>query len=276
MRQSQMTPPAESADLKSCCANLYESDFVRMLLGESFHPGGQRLTARLGELLGLRAGVRVLDVASGRGESAIFLAKTFGCEVVGVDLGPQNVNQANSRAASAGVAHLASFVEGDAERLDFPDTSFDAVVCECAFCTFPDKRGAASEFARVLRPGSTVALSDLTRTGPLPADLEGLLSWIACIADARPVEEYASYLLAAGFAVTTVEPHDDALVEMARDIQTRLLSIEVMSKLKKLDLPDVDFEQAKQLARVASNAIRQGLLGYAVIVACLGGTNKCS
>lgn len=272
-----MTQPSESAELKGCCAAVYESEFARMLLGESFHPGGQRLTARLGEQLGLTPGVRVLDVASGKGESAIFLAKQFGCGVVGVDFGLQNVLEANSRATAAQMGHLVSFAQGDAERLDFENADFDAVVCECAFCTFPDKRAAAAEFVRVLRPGGQVAISDLTRSGPLPEDLKGLLAWIACIADARPIEEYSCYLEAAGFRVTTIERHDSALAEMARDIQGRLLGIELMVKLKKLNLPGADFEQAKHLARAAAKAIQQGLLGYTLIVARLPGKqNLCS
>jgi arsenite methyltransferase len=264
-----MTTPAESTGLKSCCAALYESDFARLLLGDSLHPGGQRLTARLGERLELRPGIRVLDVASGKGDSAIFLARQFGCQVVGVDFGPRNVREASSRATAANVAHLVSFVEGDAEHLDFPDADFDAVICECAFCTFPDKRAAASEFASVLRPGGGLALSDLTRSGPLPQDLEGLLAWIACIADARPVEEYAGYLTVAGFDGAWIEAHDDAVAEMARDVRTRLLGIELMVKLNKLDLPGADFEQAKQFAHAASKAIHQGLLGYSLLVARL-------
>jgi SAM-dependent methyltransferase len=265
-----MTAPAESGELKRCCAALYESDFARMLLGDSFHPGGLRLTARLGGQLGLRPGLCVLDVASGKGESAIFLAGQFGCHVVGVDFGPENVREANARAEAAQVAHLVSFVEGDAERLGFSDASFDAVICECAFCTFPDKRAGASEFARVLRPGGGVGLSDLTRSGPLPEDLDGLLAWIACIADARPVEEYASYLEAAGFGVTTIEPQNNALAEMARDVQGRLLGLELMARLNRVDLPGADFEQAKHFARAASKAIQQGLLGYSLIVARVG------
>ena len=265
-----MTAPTESSELKSCCAAVYQSDFARILLGDSFHPGGQRLTVRLGEQLALGPGARVLDVASGKGESALFLAGKFGCEVVGVEFGPQNVMEANARAEAAQCGQLVKFVEGDAEHLDFPDAGFDAVICECAFCTFPNKRAAASEFARVVRPGGRVGMSDLTRSGPLPQELEGLLAWIACIADARPVEEYAGYLEAAGFDVTAIEAHNEALAEMARDVQGRLLGIEIMVKLKKLDLPGTDFEQAKQLARAAAKAIQEGLLGYSLIVAQLG------
>ena len=49
----------DAAELKTCCAALYESDFARLLLGDSFHPGGLPLTARLGELLSLAPGQRV-------------------------------------------------------------------------------------------------------------------------------------------------------------------------------------------------------------------------
>jgi arsenite methyltransferase len=257
--------PSDPGHLKSCCAALYQSDFARMLLGESFHPGGLRLTRRLGELLNLRAGMRVLDVAGGKGDSAMFLARQFECEVVGVDFGSDNVKMANAHAAAMSTSHLVSFVEGDAERLDFEDTSFDAVICECAFCTFPDKKQAAAEFARVLRPGGRVGLSDLTRTGPLPDELEGLLAWVACIADARPVEEYARFLTAAGISGIHVEAHDAALLEMVRDIRGRLLAIELAGKLGKLDLEGIELEEAKSLARASLDAIRTKRLGYALI-----------
>lgn len=253
-------------EIKACCATLYESDFARMLLGDSFHPGGLRLTERLGEKLALGPGMKVLDVASGRGESAIFLAQRFGCEVTGVDLGSENVRQAEARADQAGVGHLVRFEQGDAELLGFPDALFDALVCECAFCTFPEKNRAAAEFARVLRPGGRVGLSDLTRLAELPEELQGLLAWVACIADARPVEEYAAYLEAEGIRNVEVEKHDEALVEMVRSIQGKLLGAELMSKLQRVPLEGIDFNKAKQLANAASNAVRARKLGYALVV----------
>jgi arsenite methyltransferase len=255
-----------NVDVKACCATLYESDFARTLLGDSFHPGGMRLTERVGEKLGLGSGAKVLDVASGKGETAMFLAQGFGCEVVGVDFGPENVRQAQARAEAAGVGHLVHFQQGDAEMLDFPDATFDAVLCECAFCTFPDKRQAAVEFARVLRPAGKVGLSDLTRLAELPEELRGLLAWVACIADARPVQEYAGYLEAAGIRNVEVETHDEALAEMVRNIQGKLLGAELMSKLQKVPLEGIDFANAKRLAVAAVEAVRAGKLGYALVV----------
>jgi ubiquinone/menaquinone biosynthesis C-methylase UbiE len=171
--------------VKQCCARLYESDFARILLGDSFHPGGTKLTERLGELLGLDAQPRVLDIGSGTGTSALFLAERFSCEVVGVDYGSHNVEHANVAATARGLDKRVSFRTGDAKQLPFPDASFDAVICECAFCTFPDKTAASREFARVLPSGGGIGLSDLTRGWILPEELNGLLAWIACIADAH-------------------------------------------------------------------------------------------
>jgi len=265
-----MTTKPDSATaktLKQCCAQLYESDLARILLGDSFHPGGLHLTERLGVLLKLTPDACVLDVASGTGSSAFFLAERFGCHVVGVDYSSQNVVEANELAASKGLASRLQFERGDAERLDFPDASFDAALCECAFCTFPDKSAAAREFARVLRPGGNVGLSDLTRSAALPQELDGLLAWIACIADAQSAESYAEYLRSADLDVQRVEYHDEALTEMVQQIRTKLLTAEVLVGLKKLALPNTDFASAKDLAQNALAAIQQGHLGYVVLTA---------
>jgi arsenite methyltransferase len=261
------TEPTATETMKSCCAQLYESDYAKLLLGDSFHPGGMALTERLGQILGLGPGKRLLDVASGKGTSLLHLAEKFGCEAVGIDYGGENVRDGNARAAEKGLSGRVSFVQGDAERLPFDDASFDAVICECAYCTFPDKSRAASEFSRVLRPGGRVGLSDLTRNGPLDSGLESLLAWIACIADAQPVNAYATFLQNAGFRADVIEPHDDALTDLVNQIRLKLMGAEIMVALKKIELPNVDFVKAKQMATDASESIRQGRLGYAIISA---------
>ncbi len=269
-----MTAPTQTtaaATLKACCANLYESDWTRLLLGDSFHPGGLALTERLGTLLDLGPHARVLDVASGKGTSAIHIAQRFGCEVVGVDFSARSVEDAIVASVNAGASDRVRFKHGDAESLPFAEAEFDALVCECSFCTFPDKHTAASEFARVLKPGGRVGLSDLARSGPLPKELDSLLAWVACLADAQPVDEYAAYLRRAGFTDIRVEPHNHALSELVNTIRSKLLGAELLVNLGKLHLPNADFEQAKALARAAANAVRADNLGYALIVAAKAG-----
>jgi len=251
--------------IKACCVALYESDWATLLLGDSYHPGRLQLTERLGTMLDLQPGHLVLDVASGLGTSAIYLAQCFGCQVVGVDFSGQIVEQANANAAEAGISQLVQFKQGDAERLPFEDGSFDALICECAFCTFPSKPQAANQFARVLRPGGRIGLSDLTRSAPLPPELDTLLAWVACIADAQPIKEYESILTEAGFSMDQVEIHDEALAELIHEIRGKLLAAELMANLKRLDLPEwIDFDEAGRLAKITAETVGQGKLGYAL------------
>ena len=255
----------EPAEIKMCCAVAYQSEWATWLLGESFHPGGVALTEHLGRTLGLTPNMRVLDVAAGKGTSAIYLAQTFSVAVVGIEYGSRSVEAATAAANAAGVGERVHFQQGDAERLPFDAEQFDAVICECAFCTFPDKTAAASEIARVLKPGGKVGLMDLTRKGETPEDLQGLLAWVACIADAQPLDVYETYLRAAGLTITLCEEHNTTLAQLVQDVRTRLLAAELLLKLKKLALPIADFDQAKALARAAADAVRTGQFGYALL-----------
>jgi ubiquinone/menaquinone biosynthesis C-methylase UbiE len=255
------------AATKSCCALAYESDIARWLMGESFHPGGLALTERLGGQLELNSGIRVLDVASGRGASALFLAERFGCRVAGIDLGATNVAAANAEARARGLDHLVTFELADAERLPFEDGAFDAVICECAFCLFPDKVAAAREMARVLRSGGAFGLTDLAREGELPPGLDGLMAWVACIADARPLDVYLETLLDAGFKTNLAERRDEALAEIVDRIRQKLFAAEILVGLGKLSWPGFDFRAANDLAHQARAAITQGSLGYALVTA---------
>jgi ubiquinone/menaquinone biosynthesis C-methylase UbiE len=256
-----------SQEIKACCAATYGSDWARLLVGDSMHPGGVELTKRLGHRLELSSGSRVLDVASGRGASAFALSRSFGCKVTGVDLSSVCVEAARNEAFRAGLGNHVNFEIGDAESLPHHEDEFDAVICECAFCTFPDKSRAALEMARVLKPGGRLGLSDLVRRGELPPALQTLAGWIACIADARPESAYVGYLESAGLRPDEVEIHDEALIGLIRQMRGRLLGARLMTRLRKVELPGTDLDQAMVMARAAESAVRSGLLGYVLITA---------
>jgi arsenite methyltransferase len=262
---SDRTAPADPAEIKQCCARLYERDIVRRLLGESFHPGGTTLTERLGTRLGLSEGDVVLDAASGNGTSALFLAQRFGCRVIGVDLSAENVQWATAEANRRGLSDRVRFEVGDAERLPLNDATVEAIVCECAFCTFPDKRRAAREFARVLKACGRVGLSDITRAAGPPGELSDLMSWIACLGDARSAETYTDWLASAGLTDAVVEHHDEALVDMMRGIGMRLFATEVLAGVGKLDIAGIDLVAAKRLLKQANAAVAERRLGYAIV-----------
>jgi SAM-dependent methyltransferase len=254
-------------DIKTCCAAAYGSDLVALLLGDSYHPGGLTLTRRLVGKLALTSGQRVLDVAAGRGSTALLLATEFGVAVEGVDLAAENVALAERAAAAACVGERVHFRLGDAERLPFDDDSFDAVICECAFCTFPDKAAAAKELARVVRPGGRLGITDVTvDPDRLPAGLRSLRAWVACIADARPLEGYAEILREAGLRTVDTERHDQALGRMIDQIEARLAVVKLTAR-DRAEALGLDFDQVPAVLEAARTAMAEGVLGYGLLMA---------
>lgn len=250
--------------IKACCAASYGSDAVALLLGESYHPGGLALTRRLAGRLRLRAGGRVVDVAAGPGATARLLAAEHDVVVDGVDLSESTVERARE---ASGLPGRVRFHVGDAERIPLPDSAFDAVICECAFCTFPDKAAAAAEFARVLRPGGRVGITDVTVSGGgLPAELTTLAAWVACIADARPLTGYSAILDRVGLRTVHTERHDEAIARMIDEIDARLRLLR-MTAPDRLTEVGVDVPAVLRYTKVARQAAADGLIGYALLVA---------
>jgi arsenite methyltransferase len=269
--------PASSEQIKSCCAAAYSSETVSLLLGESFHPGGPALTRRLADRLTLEPGMRVLDVACGRGTTARLLVKEYGVHVDGVDLSVHNIDEARTVTHREGVGDRVTFHHGDAEKLPFDDAAFDAVICECALCTFPDKPAAAREFARALRPGGRVGISDITTAdGGLPDELADLTGWVACLADARPADAYRHLLTQAGLTVEMTEEHDQALAELIEQIQVRLRVLRMATRTTARQPPQsaepeaptgLDLQRALALTQAAARAVRDRIAGYCLILA---------
>lgn len=254
-------------DIKSCCAAVYSSDVVAMILGESYHPGGTALTRRLADLLELQVGQRVLDVAAGRGVTAQLLATEYGVTIDGVDLAAPVVTQARHTAGTAGFGSSIRFHTADAEQLPFHDKTFDAVLTECAFCTFPSKDAAATQFARVLRPGGKLGIADVTVAEEgLPEELTTLAAWVACIADARPLCDYRDILTRAGLRTRHSETHDGALLRMIEQIEARV-HLARMTRAPVLEADGVDTDAVIRYIDLARNAVTAGLLGYSLLIA---------
>jgi SAM-dependent methyltransferase len=105
----------------------------------------------------LPKGTRVLDVATGTGNLAIPLARS-GCVVTGLDIATNLLEQAQARADAEGLA--IDFDEGDAERMPYADSSFDAVVTMFGAMFAPRPELVACELARVLKPGGVLAMAN--------------------------------------------------------------------------------------------------------------------
>ena len=104
----------------------------------------------------------VLEVAIGTGRNLPYYPD--GVRLTGVDWSPSMLSIAAERAASLG--READLRPGNAQTLDFPDASFDTVVCTLGLCAVPDDRHAIAEMARVLRPGGRLLLVDHVAASP--------------------------------------------------------------------------------------------------------------
>lgn len=119
---------------------------------------------------GITADSRVLDLGSGYGATARFLAAELGCEVVGLNISPRENELAEERIADAGLSDRVTIQYGDFHDLPFADASFDVVWSQEALLHGADKHQIIAECARVLRTGGRVAISDLLVRGELADD----------------------------------------------------------------------------------------------------------
>ena len=122
--------------------------------------GGQRHSAKLVELAGVRPGNAVLDVAGGYGEPSLAAARVVGSSgrVVCTDISGEMLDFGRERAAVAGLTNV-EFVEVDAEQLDFSDESFDAVLSRTGLMLLPDVAGTLRRLRGFLKPGGRLAAS---------------------------------------------------------------------------------------------------------------------
>ncbi len=267
-----MEPGAEAAtradEYAACCSDFYSSEAVRLLLGDSFHPGGEELTRELLEMAGAAPGLALLDAGGGLGVSAELAAREFGCAVSVIDHAAANVERARQRVVESGLGRGVSAHEADVHALPFTPASFDIVLCECVFSTFADKPAAAAELRRVLRPGGRLALSDVTLEAPaLPPELETLLARVACLADAPPQRVLFSLLAEAGLVVEQDRDSSWALMEMVRRVRRRLVALGVAGRLKAIDTGGFDSDEGKRLADRAVGLIDAGDVRYVSVVA---------
>jgi SAM-dependent methyltransferase len=169
---------------------------------------------RFFQLLELGPQSRVLDVASGSGGPSLFMARTTGCHVTGVDIAYSGIHTANDLAAALGLTTQSLFERVDASRpLPFEDGTFDAIICIDAIDHFMDRLSLFKEWHRVLRPGGRILFTDpIVVTGLLERDEIITRSTSMGIFIFTPPGHNERFIEAAGFAPPLVEDVTDNIV----------------------------------------------------------------
>lgn len=143
----------------------------------------QIIAERLVEAADVRAGQRVLDVASGQGNAAMAAARRF-AEATGVDYATNLLAQGRERAAAENLP--VTFTEGDAEQLPFPAEHFDLTLSTVGVMFAPNHQQAADELVRVTKPGGKIALASWTPSGMIGEMFKTVGGWAPPPAGVRP------------------------------------------------------------------------------------------
>ena len=125
------------------------------------HPGGIQKTDEMAMMCNIGKDRSVLDVGVGKGVTACYLAKKYGCSVTGIDVSERMIEASRERAREEELGDAVSFRIADAHSLPFDNDVFDVVLTECTTVLL-DKARAFSEFLRVTKPGGYVGDLEIT------------------------------------------------------------------------------------------------------------------
>lgn len=135
---------------------------------DHFHTRGLLATKDLAAMAGVDPGSDVLDIGSGVGGPARFLAANYGANVIGVDLSPDYVEAADYLSMRCGLSDQTSFRQGDALKLSFEPERFDRVFLQHVAMNIADREQLYAGVARVLRRGGRFGTFDIVRRSDDP------------------------------------------------------------------------------------------------------------
>ena len=177
-------------------------DFMARHVGMTvIHPGGFAATRKLAEACHLDSKTKVVDIACGKGTSAVYLAERYGCQVVGLDLCEDLVGHATRLARRKGLEGKVTFQTGDALNMPFADNEFDVAISQAMLVLVDDQRKSVQEALRVTRPWGYLGWLELSwRAEPTVQFMEEVSTVICayCMSNAHTYKRWESLLTELG------------------------------------------------------------------------------
>lgn len=186
---------------------------------DEFHLGRREAAREFARDLDVSDGLRLIDIGSGLGGPARYIASTYGCAVTGVDLTDEFVKVANVLTERCGMAAQVSFRQASALALPFADQSFDRATLIHVGMNIEDKARLFAEARRVLKPGGRFGLYEVMqmRDGALPYPMPWAMTPETSFV--RSPETYRQLLKEAGFTVESEQDRSALAIRMAQEMR---------------------------------------------------------
>lgn len=226
------------------------------------HYGGTAATDRLVVEAAVRAEDVVLDVCSGMGGPARYLAWKIGCDVTGLDITTSRVKGATELTRVAGLSGSVRFVHGNALAMPFQDASFTLAIAQESFAHIPDKPRLLAECARVLRPDGRLVFSDILHRGNLSVSATQRLFEGMTFFDIATAEGYAEHLRMCGMEVVRLV---DLTQEWTRILVERLAMYRSLESQTVARLGRAHFERYDRAYAHFVGLYQSGVLAGALI-----------
>lgn len=198
---------------------------MESIYGDNFlSPGGVEASAALAAFADMTPGQQVLDVGSGLGGAAFYLAKQLNCEVQGIELMAGNVAEATARARQHRLESRVRFITGNAISLPWPAASFDVVWGQDAWCHIDARDTLLAGIACVLRPGGHIVFSDWLLRDARGTDSDAIRD-VTASPQMGTADAYRALLVSNGFELKRHADLSEVTLERYRKVMHQLQEI---------------------------------------------------
>lgn len=233
--------------------NLYESDAMHKVLGETMRPGGTELTRRALEHCGFKAGDRLLDLGCGTGATIRYINDFYDFHVTGLDISEKLASQAGNLNMGTDIA------VSSAENTTFKDSAFDGVLAECTLSLTENLEKSIEEINRITRHKGRLVISDVYVKNTEYLEELKKLSAGTCLKRPHDLKKLRELLNRNGFHISLLEKHDNLLFQLLADI-----IFEHGSMDKFWDCASDSVVDGKSF----QNTLKKSKLGYFLLIAC--------
>jgi arsenite methyltransferase len=236
-KYSRISKTVNAGGSGSCCGSGNDTDEIYSVMSddysslEGYNPDAD---LRLGcglptQFAKIKPGDTVVDLGSGAGNDCFVARHEAGHEgrIIGIDFSESMIEKATANAVKLGYENV-EFLPGDIEDIPLPDKVSDVVISNCVLNLVPDKQKVFSEIFRILKPGGHFSISDIVRSGELPAGLQKDAEMYAgCVSGSVQKEVYLNLIRKTGFENLKIQKEKPII--LPQKLMSRYLNKEEIS-----------------------------------------------